>query len=946
MRVVVPSTAPPSSTSSSITTATTTTTTTTSGATTGSNGRGSAATSVPGRILPRSSASIPTPSADRSSRGASSSRGSIGSVPPDLPPSYLNGLKRRWSCEMCRRRKLKCDSVRPSCSFCTSKFFHCVYVGTVTREEYDMEKKTKGTGQVKKPKLADSLAETGLNHCGSFDSISGDSAGAANPQQLFQSLTPSVVESPLLDGISNSPSSIEERPFQLRPHAPEGEELVLIENFFAQKPATCGFIHKRTYLRSHKTMPSFLRYAVCAAGALAPPHSVLADDEIQWYMHRAVQGINSALRDPRIECLQALMILPATSSFMGEKTPSMINSEAGKNLALYLRLNIDPDYLPESSEMSWVEKETRRRCWWYFFLGDNMLTTLIFNRPSWTRGISSVKPVCSERIWSSCKQPDSLRHLYEIGSSINDNPLNWQVKLMEIFSRILLVSLPAENGSLDDSQERRNMEKQLEGELVRWWNIVPSSFWDISSEDSIYETMEEEPYRWQFLMDLYFAYHGCICLLMRRKSLLFLRNLATGTSGPTMATPSLSPTADHAANITSLHSENEEAFNMGVASAEAIANLLALLNRTNAFLHRLPHFTFCFCVQGAMTLLVIHIIFASVLSSDDVDEGGRRKLAGPASLIRQPPSKCLDAYLLFMHSISSNRKLAKFFYTFTLKARAGDWDFFDKIDQNMSALTGEFTRAMTAAAAPFHNGESEVNAAAGSNSGQDAASTNRSNSQFSPDRLFEVFRNSMRENVRLLFTAREIGQTLTPAPSPPKSLNRTIGTAVTARLEAAGVLRNITVAESVRSLKDVGGSNVSPVSLFQTDLAPWLSSSTSLETTFEGFDIVSGPQQTGGWFATGDAWSMGSIGGQQQLQGSLGSGGRGGAGFVGLAGSADVGDGGSLFAPDLFSAAAEAERAYDGIEDPMGKSAGSAFAQAEEANTLLDWLLSTDTTLF
>ncbi|KAI9356314.1 hypothetical protein DFJ73DRAFT_241446 [Zopfochytrium polystomum] len=73
-----------------------------------------------------------------------------------------NGLNRRWcavipiiqrqhdstdmrndtrSCEICRKRKLKCNGNRPSCSFCSRRCFDCVYLGTKTRSEHDTQAK-------------------------------------------------------------------------------------------------------------------------------------------------------------------------------------------------------------------------------------------------------------------------------------------------------------------------------------------------------------------------------------------------------------------------------------------------------------------------------------------------------------------------------------------------------------------------------------------------------------------------------------------------------------------------------------------------------------------------------------------------------------------------------------------------------------------------------------
>ncbi|KAI9355721.1 hypothetical protein DFJ73DRAFT_775385 [Zopfochytrium polystomum] len=62
-------------------------------------------------------------------------------VPPAKPPSSSsrNGPARRWSCETCRKRKIKCDGIRPTCGFCARKnILPCVFVGTKDRADVDL----------------------------------------------------------------------------------------------------------------------------------------------------------------------------------------------------------------------------------------------------------------------------------------------------------------------------------------------------------------------------------------------------------------------------------------------------------------------------------------------------------------------------------------------------------------------------------------------------------------------------------------------------------------------------------------------------------------------------------------------------------------------------------------------------------------------------------------
>ncbi|KAJ1554206.1 hypothetical protein HK405_005715 [Cladochytrium tenue] len=143
------------------------------------------------------------------------------------------------------------------------------------------------------------------------------------------------------------------------------------------------------------------------------------------------------------------------------------------------------------------------------------------------------------------------------------------------------------------------MELRLEKELKLWRTQLPKPMCFPESPDAFFETMEEDLRRWQRMMSIFFMYHGTICLLMRRRSMLFLRELSSRLS-------------QHYLNISSsinlplpiIHHENEMAFKTALHSAKAIISLIRLLRTTNAFIHKLPHFIGFFVQQGALTLLL------------------------------------------------------------------------------------------------------------------------------------------------------------------------------------------------------------------------------------------------------------------------------------------------------------------------------------------------------
>ncbi|KAI9356260.1 hypothetical protein DFJ73DRAFT_240103 [Zopfochytrium polystomum] len=599
---------------------------------------------------------------------------------PPQPPHPIfpmkKGLSRRWSCETCRRRKLKCDGARPTCSFCSLRKFDCVFIGTTTREEHEMGRQrkekdstTRGLNSPYVPFSVQFREGTGRQGLSAVDRMiwrSAHNIWSISTPELFGEL---------------------ENHFETRPNAPDGEELVLIDAFFTQKPTVSGIIHKRSYLRNYKTMPAYLRLAVCAAGASSIRSQAPRDEAIRWYFHRAIQLLHIAFRKPRLECLQALMILPVTEQKADQKLSSSL-LESGASMALWLGLNVDPDYLPSYSTLSWLEKEVRRRCWWYFFIGDHIVSSVSNTQPTLSRAVSSVKPICPERLWASPKPSDKLQLDYDSPIMKYANPLNWHVKLLEIFHKTSVACRIAELDLISDSNELDKVEQELEAALIAWWQIIPSSFWTVAAEDSLFELMEEDSYCWQNMVELFFGYHGCMCLIMRRKAVIYIHHRSTSSSVAKAESPVDEP------------SRYRAAFNSAVSSALAIAHFAGLLRKTNAFLHRVPYFSVYFGSLAAVFLLSVEPTFKE-LSGIAVGEQTTPK--------SNDITAAIDELLSFFRIMSAGRAVARSMHDFLLRARRGEWDFLQRIDQDPFSLLLAISEQTLASASveasvfPVHN---------------------------------------------------------------------------------------------------------------------------------------------------------------------------------------------------------------------------------------------------
>ncbi|KAI9362103.1 hypothetical protein DFJ73DRAFT_956871 [Zopfochytrium polystomum] len=745
------------------------------------------------------------------------------------PQSYYQGLKRRWSCETCRRRKLKCDGNRPSCTFCVGKGTNCVYVGSRVRAEFDMEKKAKLDREEQRLRRLAGIQET-------------PSPTMNSPN--VQSFQPSraVVQSMNKDSFYRSlrlrPHFVA-MPFQARPNSSEREELILIENFFTKAPMISGMIHKRTYLLNYKTMPAYLRLAVCAAGSANQFNA--DDEECEWYIHQALKRLEIALvEEPRLECLQALMILPGTKTCC----PTTLHSEQMKDFALCLRLNIDPDYLPECAGLSWHEKETRRRCWWYLFMADHIVFTILRSKPVITRSISSVKPVCPERLWTSSKSPESLEKIYEIGQNVNDNPINWQ----RVFEVSRLVDDPRPN---EDDPKRRLVELQVEADLTN-------------------------------------------CL----------------SSATTVSSPG--GNAEWAVEELAKQVENDAAFQKAVASAESIATVITLLNRANTFWHRLPKSTVMFSMQAVISLFIAQWVYSTTGGEEPThcDEGNGGE---------KPFADSIDSCISFFYSMSGTRHVARLFHKFVERAKNRDWEYLDQLEGNSILVLDEIGIPALCdnqpAVSPFRSSErlSPI-----------ISPTSTSGMYISPHvRAGEGISSTVREYIKTLKAARDIGQMLTPGPTP------------------------FIVSDPNLPYK-------------RDAFFPFLQQFSSPTVTGGAEESLVMPQM--GWFSADDSVTgvQGNVTNEGEHWNELESGGEGFERFLfesegvasssitpveSFSGNNNHSKESSLdsYSFGLFSEAVETFRLLDGDENVLESPVATGAAVERDAMNLLDWLLSAQT---
>jgi hypothetical protein len=142
------------------------------------------------------------------------------------------------------------------------------------------------------------------------------------------------------------------------------------------------------------------------------------------------------MENPAIEAIQACLILTFLSTSYGKFSVAWNMLGIALRMAYFLRFNEDPDDLAECRHSSWVERETRRRCWWVAKVIDGNISTMT-SRPRMIKGGSCiVKGVCPNIAWYQPSEPEPIITDQERESS----PANYVAQLVDLVCDIMVYS--------------------------------------------------------------------------------------------------------------------------------------------------------------------------------------------------------------------------------------------------------------------------------------------------------------------------------------------------------------------------------------------------------------------------------------------------------------------------------------------------------------------------
>ncbi|KAL7944693.1 fungal-specific transcription factor domain-containing protein [Trichoderma barbatum] len=309
-------------------------------------------------------------------------------LPPQRPQVGIERLPTRnatlepresMNCKSCRKRKIKCNRLRPSCEACLVFQCPCVYDavpkkrGPKTDVLEALLKRVDGLEAKLKEKNAESEQPSLLASATQEPSASESSTKrqpaerdiaepVAKRRATEDKLTPNVTELPLYSPQTSTTGD---------PATPAIQTDALLDTFFTRFHNKPFHIFDESLIRkriNQNQLPPFLFDAIAAVAARHTPHplgfraAVKLGDE---YAARARSAID--IDEPSVDNLQAIVLLAIafTASGKGRKAFMLITNAIGMIMALELHREVDPQ-----AQVTPTERETRRQLFWSCYLLD------------------------------------------------------------------------------------------------------------------------------------------------------------------------------------------------------------------------------------------------------------------------------------------------------------------------------------------------------------------------------------------------------------------------------------------------------------------------------------------------------------------------------------------------------------------------------------------------
>ncbi|KAI9347826.1 hypothetical protein DFJ73DRAFT_796588 [Zopfochytrium polystomum] len=463
----------------------------------------------------------------------------------------------------------KCDGVRPHCSRCVKdgRAFECVFLGQ--KSKVDPVLVEVHHRAMERAKIGGGRRKQAIGHADTFTQLWRVSA-----EKLSEILNQATLQADLgrLDPPSMTPGPAVLPP---RPGSDSTEQDILIEAFFRRSINVVQLVHKLSYLTDRSGAPPFLQAAICAVGASDSTLRALPANVMIYYYEFARKQSVHWFDAPSIENLQALLILGELSFHLGKTVYGRMLFGFACRLAHVHTLELSP-----------VEKEVRRRCWFLAHLYERY-TAITTGRPQcFSQEITKVKSMCSDSLWLSM-DPEAVK-LFEpqpLGSPIDLAASAIDIKLAVI--RLVINKSVAMASPATLERSFRDCQRRLDAWLA---SLPPHMSIDLEAmtvrmaEMARHSNHEMTTVRWH--ISAFASYHGArLFLTFRTFSLLLPTVLGHRMMGPPLGATD-SPHHHRHAILARVVSETDlaeliQAFDAAWTSSVAISLLALTADRLN-----------------------------------------------------------------------------------------------------------------------------------------------------------------------------------------------------------------------------------------------------------------------------------------------------------------------------------------------------------------------------
>ncbi|KAI8805446.1 fungal-specific transcription factor domain-containing protein [Cladochytrium replicatum] len=407
---------------------------------------------------------------------------------PAPPGNSQPEKKKRVSqaCDACRRRKYKCDGVRPICTTCAKSSLECTWTPRPSQEQQAaVPEKPKGPRAQyvdslrKRLKELEALVAAGASgqpgaalpsHDGAqngvflppppFNTRIEDRVRPSDRNAIDAFLTGSM-KFPMEERLGNreksgsressSSTATTDESSEDFDYSPEVyEELIML--FFAchYHLQPLFFLKRGLFVRTPLDQhPRALLEAVCCCAAKYSVHpTFLNKGDTPKYLlgdllyNRARKKLMAQVDNPTLVTVQGLLCVASHAMESGRASAAWMYFNMAHLSAYVLKLNVDPDELPEP--MTMLEKETRRRTWWSCYITDCLVSIFVDRARIIKCGSFTTKLPVPERIWDFMRKdlPPTTEEAappftLQMGlAGIQNDPVRATILLLDIVSKI------------------------------------------------------------------------------------------------------------------------------------------------------------------------------------------------------------------------------------------------------------------------------------------------------------------------------------------------------------------------------------------------------------------------------------------------------------------------------------------------------------------------------